>query len=139
MIRVALAIIIDREKQVLITKRPFHVSHGGFWEFPGGKIESNELPEQALIREVKEEVGLEVLKYQYIGHLNHEYSDKSVRLYIFLVTHFSGIPLCVEGQLAIEWKKQSELNPEDFPEANGKVIALVHTVSLGCAEASLKW
>jgi 8-oxo-dGTP diphosphatase len=125
MIRVAVAIIVDEDRRILITQRPLHSSHGGFWEFPGGKLEHHELPEHALIREVKEEVGLQVLNYRYLGEVNHAYSDKSVQLLIFLVTEFSGTPLCAEGQLALTWKKQSELNPNHFPEANREVIALI--------------
>ncbi|EHL29064.1 Mutator protein MutT [Legionella drancourtii LLAP12] len=125
MIRVAVAIIVDAEQRILITQRPHHVPHGGRWEFPGGKLETNELAEHALIREIREEVGLEVLKYEFLGEVNHQYSDKSVQLLIFLVTQFSGTPLCVEGQLAMKWIKQEALNPDDFPEANREVIALI--------------
>lgn len=125
MIRVAVAVIVDAEQRILITQRPHHVPHGGCWEFPGGKLEINEHAEQALSREIREEVGLEVLKYQFLGEVNHQYADKSVQLLIFLVTQFSGAPACVEGQLAMKWIKQEELNPDDFPEANREVIALI--------------
>ena len=127
-IRVAVAVIVDTQKRILITQRPLYTTHGGYWEFPGGKLEVNELPEHALIREVKEEVGVDVLKYQYLGEVNHRYSDKTVQLLIFLVTQFSGNPLCIEGQLAMEWVKQEELKPEEFPEANREVIALIPTL-----------
>lgn len=123
--QVAVAIIVDEQQQILITQRPLHAPHGGYWEFPGGKLEADELPESALIREVSEEVGLDVLTHQYLGTVNHQYSDKSVQLIIFLVTQFSGIPRCVEGQLAMKWVKQDELNPDEFPEANREVIALI--------------
>lgn len=125
-IKVAVAVIVDEHQRILITQRPLHAAHGGRWEFPGGKLEVNELPEHALIREVREEVGLEVLNYQFLGEVRHEYSDKTVHLIVFLVTQFSGNPLCIEGQLALRWVKQNELNPDDFPEANGEVIALIN-------------
>lgn len=125
MIKVAVAIILDEQQRVLITQRPLHVPHGGYWEFPGGKLETNELAEHALIREVKEEIGLDVLKYQFLGEVNHQYVDKSVQLLIFLVTQFLGNPLCIEGQLAMRWVRVEQLNPDEFPEANREVIQLI--------------
>ncbi|MFT4058287.1 MAG: 8-oxo-dGTP diphosphatase MutT [Legionella sp.] len=123
--RVAIAVLVDKQQRILITQRPLHASHGGCWEFPGGKLELNESPEQALIREVQEEIGLKVIKYQFLGDVIHQYTDKSVQLLVFLVTEFKGNPSCIEGQLAMAWVKQGELNADDFPEANRQVIALI--------------
>ncbi|KTC79666.1 8-oxo-dGTP diphosphatase MutT [Legionella cherrii] len=124
-ITVAVAVIIDEQQRILITQRPFHVPHGGCWEFPGGKLETDESSSSALIREVKEEVGLEVNQYHLLGEVHHQYPDKTVKLIIFLVNQFSGMPSCLEGQLAMKWVYQHELNPEHFPEANHAVIAMV--------------
>lgn len=125
MIKVAVAIIIDEQQRILVTQRPLHASHGGYWEFPGGKLEANELAEQALIREIKEEVGLDVLKHEFLGEVHHQYAERSVQLFIFLVTQFSGSPTCIEGQLAMKWIHQNELNPDEFPEANREVMQLI--------------
>ncbi|CAM4505839.1 MAG: 8-oxo-dGTP diphosphatase [Legionella sp.] len=125
MIKVAVAIIVDEQQRILVTQRPLHASHGGYWEFPGGKLEANELAEQALIREIKEEVGLDVLKHQFLGEVHHQYAERSVQLLIFLVTQFSGNPTCIEGQLAMKWIRQQELNPDEFPEANREVMQLI--------------
>ena len=57
-VHVAVAVILNNNKQVLIAKRPDHVHQGGYWEFPGGKLETGEAVEQALRREIKEELGL---------------------------------------------------------------------------------
>lgn len=124
-ISVAVAVIIDDKNRLLITQRPLHVPHGGYWEFPGGKLEKNETSKSALIREVKEEIGLEVHHCLLLGEVNHQYSDKSVKLIIFLVDQFSGTPLCLEGQLALKWVYFHELTSEQFPEANLQVISLV--------------
>lgn len=124
-LNVAVAIIVDEHQRILITQRPFHVPHGGFWEFPGGKLEANESAECALIREVKEEVGLEVHRYHLLGEVHHNYSDKCVTLIVFCVTHFSGAPLCLEGQLNMKWAHLNEVNFEDFPEANQKIMVMV--------------
>ncbi|WP_454780843.1 8-oxo-dGTP diphosphatase MutT [Legionella sp. WA2022007384] len=126
-IEVAVAVIVDEQQRILITQRPFHVPHGGCWEFPGGKLEPDEPSGAALIREIKEEIGLDVLHYKLLGEINHKYSDKEVKLIIFLVNQFAGAPSCQEGQLAMKWVYQHELNPKQFPEANHKVIAMVQS------------
>ncbi|MFJ1267539.1 8-oxo-dGTP diphosphatase MutT [Legionella lytica] len=123
--KVAVAIIVDEQQRILVTQRPLHASHGGYWEFPGGKLEANELAEQALIREIKEEVGLDVLNHEFLGEVHHQYAKRSVQLLIFLVTQFSGNPICIEGQLAMKWIRQDELNPNEFPEANREVMQLI--------------
>lgn len=126
-VKVAVAIITDEEQRILITQRPVHVPHGGCWEFPGGKVEQNETAESALIREIKEEVGIDVLQYQFLGVIEHQYSDKTVQLIVFHVSQFSGKPSCLEGQLNIKWVEKNFLNADDFPEANHKIFDLIPT------------
>ncbi len=123
--KVAVAIITDDQQRILITQRPHHVPHGGLWEFPGGKLESSELPEHALLREIKEEVGLNINNYQFLGEITHQYPDKTVQLIVFLVTQFSGIPSCLEGQLNMRWIEKKYLNPQDFPQANHAIFNLI--------------
>lgn len=123
--KVAVAVIVDRAQRILVTQRPLHVPHGGYWEFPGGKLEDNEPAEQALIREIKEEVGLDIHQYRHLGQINHQYSDRSVELIIFLVTDFSGTASALEGQLGLKWLAQNELNHAEFPEANHEIFALI--------------
>ncbi|KTD50824.1 8-oxo-dGTP diphosphatase MutT [Legionella quateirensis] len=123
--KVAVAIITDEQQRILVTQRPFHVPHGGCWEFPGGKLEQDESPEAALVREIKEEVGLTVLNSRYLGEIKHQYSDKTVQLILFHVTHFIGNPCCNEGQLDMKWVYKDDLNPEDFPQANIGIINLI--------------
>ncbi|WP_298623102.1 (deoxy)nucleoside triphosphate pyrophosphohydrolase [uncultured Legionella sp.] len=123
--KVAVAIITDDKQHVLVTQRPLHVPHGGCWEFPGGKVESNESPEMALIREIKEEVNLDVQQFQYLGDVVHQYKDKKVELIVFHVSQFAGVPSCKEEQLSMKWIKLDDLNPDDFPEANKAIISLI--------------
>ncbi len=124
-IKVAVAIITDGEQRILITQRPLDVPQGGCWEFPGGKLEINESAEHALIREVKEELGIDVKKYQLLGEIEHQYTDKRVCLIIFHVSEFSGIASCLEGQLGLKWINKELLNPNDFPEANRAIFKLL--------------
>ena len=123
--RVAVGIIRDEQSRILITKRPFHKSHGGLWEFPGGKIELNEMSHEALCREIKEEVGLEVLQHQFLGEIKYQYPDKFVELIVSLVTQFSGKPSCLEGQLDMKWLRKDQLNVKSFPEANQDIFHLI--------------
>lgn len=123
--KVAVAIITDKEQRFLITQRPLHVPQGGLWEFPGGKLEPHESAQQALVREIKEEIGLEIRNPHFLGEISHQYPDKKVELFVFHVAEFSGIPTCLEGQLAIKWMDKDSLNPKDFPEANCAIFKLL--------------
>ena len=75
--------------RILITQRPFHVHHGGFWEFPGGKLEPDELAAEALIREVEKKLELRYSVISILGTIYHSYPNKSVELIVFHVTEFS--------------------------------------------------
>ncbi|MFI4919537.1 MAG: 8-oxo-dGTP diphosphatase MutT [Legionellales bacterium] len=123
--KVAVAVILDDKNRILITQRPLHAPHGGFWEFPGGKLEQNESAEAALVREIREEVGLEIIQYQFLGDIHHQYPNRAVNLFVFLVTEFSGIPCCLEGQLNMQWVKRQNLITADFPEANHRILELL--------------
>ncbi|RUR12804.1 8-oxo-dGTP diphosphatase MutT [Legionella sp. km772] len=129
-IKVAVAIITDNEQRVLVAQRPLHVPQGGLWEFPGGKLEANESAEQALVREIKEEIGLEVKKCQLLGEINHQYPGKLVQLIVFHVSEFSGTASCLEGQLDLKWISKELLNPNDFPEANSAIFKLFSFIEL---------
>lgn len=122
MIQVAVAIIVNQQQQVLITQRPENVSHGGYWEFPGGKLEAGETAEEALIREIKEEVGLEIHQAQFLLRQEHHYPQKVVELAFYLVREYSGMAYRCEGQLNLQWVNCKNLNPRLFPEANYALI-----------------
>jgi len=112
-----------------LTKRLKSAHQGGKWEFPGGKVEKNETAPQALARELKEEVAIDVLssqslieiKHTYQGKVGAEQEEKSVCLDVFLVNHFTGIPSAQEGQ-GQGWFSLAELEQLDFPAANKEII-----------------
>lgn len=131
MIEVAVALIKDEQGRLLITQRPQHVPHGGFWEFPGGKLETGECATSALIREIKEEVDLDILSFERLDTVSHQYADKHVQLHVFIVNKFSGIPCCKEGQPAMRWILKEDLQSQEFPEANHKIIRLLS--NSGCS------
>lgn len=121
LIRVAVAAIINTDNQVLIAKRPDHAHQGGLWEFPGGKIETNETLHQALSRELQEEVGITPTALAPLIKVAHHYPDKSVHLEVCKVTEFTGQPHGMEGQ-PIRWQGIDELDPAVFPAANRAII-----------------
>ncbi|MGQ3890993.1 8-oxo-dGTP diphosphatase MutT [Legionella sp. CNM-4043-24] len=124
--RVAVAVIYDAEGRVLLTQRPAHADHGGKWEFPGGKLETGELPADALKREIMEEVGLDVQDMRFLTDIEHVYPTRQVTLHVWQVTGFTGSPVCREAQTSLRWVTLDELERYDFPEANQKIIPLLY-------------
>jgi 8-oxo-dGTP diphosphatase len=106
---------------VLLARRPLDKKHGGLWEFPGGKFESGENLQQALYREIYEELGLEVLEHRVFIDIQHDYPDYSVLLRVALVTDFRGKAAGKEGQ-QIAWVSLQELANYEFPEANEPIL-----------------
>ncbi len=129
-VQVAVAIIArtkdDGSIEYFLTKRHKDAHQGGKWEFPGGKVETGETVAQALARELKEEVAIDVLACQPLIVINHVYRDgeaeKSVCLEVFLVDNFTGVPSAQEGQ-GQGWFSLSELVLLDFPAANKQITA----------------
>ena len=134
--RVAVAVITDECQRILITRRGPHASHGGMWEFPGGKLENEELASQALVREVKEEVDLDVLAYDYLGEVRHTYPHQVVSLLVYHVHCYQGEAVCREMQMDLRWVDLSSLNEFQFPKANIEIIGLIH--QNGFANSSIR-
>jgi 8-oxo-dGTP diphosphatase len=120
LVEVAVGVVV-KGNEVFVCLRPDDVHQGGKWEFPGGKVESSESAADALARELAEEIDIDVTEYDELIRINHDYGDKRVCLYTFLVTAYNGSPRGKEGQAA-KWLTISELNPEDFPAANKAII-----------------
>lgn len=115
-------IIFNQDRsQVFITKRPDHVHKGGFWEFPGGKVEWNETIEDAMKRELEEELGIFVINQSQYQHLFFDYEDKSLEFDFFCITEFRNEPFGKEGQQG-KWVRLEQLHDYAFPEANRDVL-----------------
>ncbi len=127
-LHVAVGVIKDKEGKILISLRHNSAHQGGLWEFPGGKIESGELVEQALARELKEELNISVQELVPLITIKHEYSDLKVLLDVWTVTHFSGTAIGREGQ-EIQWVNHEQLVHYSFPEANYPIISAVRLPS----------
>lgn len=128
--KVAVAVIVNNHHQVLITKRPLHTSHGGQWEFPGGKIEADETPIAALYREVAEEVGLQINGAEFLTHVDHHYGLKKVTLFVYWVHDYEGTAVCCESQSDLRWVEIKDLGDYKFPEANKAIIQQLHEIPL---------
>ncbi len=119
-IHVAAGIIL-RDRQVFISKRSENQHQGNKWEFPGGKVELGETAAQGLIRELREEVNIQVDALQLFQQLEFDYGDKVVQLDFFLVTRFSGQEMALEGQ-ETAWVDILELINYTFPAANQPIV-----------------
>ncbi len=95
-VKVAVGVIIglndNNETRYFLTKRLDEAHQGGKWEFPGGKVENNETIAQALARELKEEINIDILSCIPLITINHDYKDKSVCLEVFIVDNYTGEP-----------------------------------------------
>jgi len=123
---VVAAVIWAKNKKILITKRPDNKPQGGFWEFPGGKIERDETPTEGLFRELKEELAISVLEMRPFVKLEHEYPERSIILDVWIVEKFTGNARGNEGQ-TIAWVSIDQLNQYQFPEANRLIVDKLQT------------
>jgi 8-oxo-dGTP diphosphatase len=116
---VAACALVDGEGRLLITRRPAGKPLAGLWEFPGGKVETDEAPEAALIRELREELALDVAvaDLQPLTFASHAYPDFHLLMPVYLCRKWQGSVTPLEGQ-EILWVKPSELHAYDMPPAD---------------------
>ena len=107
--------------KVLISLRPDHLHKGGYWEFPGGKVEQGESLEEALARELYEELRVSFSESSHFKQINFDYPDKKVKLDFFEVFGFTGSAYSSEGQ-EWQWVPVNQLPDYHFPEANQPVV-----------------
>lgn len=119
-IHVAAGVILG-DDAVLLALRPRDKHQGGLWEFPGGKVESGERVQDALARELREELDLEVLDCEPLLVTEHDYGDKQVRLDVWLVTRHTGQAHGREGQ-QLAWVALADLPDYAFPAANLPIV-----------------
>lgn len=122
-VEVVAAIVVDSHHRILMAQRADWQHQGGKWEFPGGKIESGETHMQALARELKEEIDVQIDQQacELFKAVHHDYSDKQVSLYFYLVKGFSGTAKGLEGQ-PIMWVNAQTLPQMAIPDANQAIV-----------------
>jgi 8-oxo-dGTP diphosphatase len=122
---VVAAALFDAAGRVLIAERPAGKHMAGRWEFPGGKVAVGETERQALVRELEEELGVEVISARPMMRLTHRYSDREVELSMWIIERYRGEPQGLDGQ-RLKWVERARLAGEDILEADRPfVTALV--------------
>lgn len=118
-VRVVGAVIYDEQNQILCALRSPAMSHGNYWEFPGGKIEKGEQPEESLVREIQEELGCTIAVGVQVADIDHEYENIIVNLLTYKAWIVEGHPQAHE-HAQLKWVPLQELSslnwaPADVP------------------------
>lgn len=127
---VAVALIMDKMRRVLITQRAPHSVGGGYWEFPGGKLEAKESASEALVRELQEEVGLHVLEHTFLERFDYAYPTRVVSLWVYHVSHFAGEARCCEAQQDLRWVTLCDLRHYRLLEASQLLLTKTALLSI---------
>lgn len=118
--------LIDPDGRVLLAQRPEGKKMAGLWEFPGGKIEADETPEIALIRELQEELGINTWQscLAPLTFASHQYDDFHLLMPLFACRKWEGIPQPKEGQ-SLKWVKKNDLRSYPMPAADIPLIPIL--------------
>lgn len=123
---VAAVALVDADRRVLIAQRPEGKQQAGLWEFPGGKVESGERPEETLIRELREELAISV-KEPCLAPLtfsSHRYPDFHLLMPLFICRRWEGVPQAMEHQ-ALRWVEPMRLREFPMPAADEPLIPML--------------
>ncbi|TPK45303.1 (deoxy)nucleoside triphosphate pyrophosphohydrolase [Mesorhizobium sp. B2-5-4] len=123
MLLVAACALVDADGRVLLAQRPQGKQLAGLWEFPGGKVEAGETPEQCLIRELHEEIGIEteIPCLAPLTFASHSYDDFHLLMPLFVCRRFRGIAQPREGQ-ALKWVRPKQMRDYPMPPADAPLI-----------------
>ena len=116
--------LIDPDGRILMTKRPEGKTMAGLWEFPGGKMEAGETPEAALIRELKEELGLEVNEacLAPLTFASHAYPELHLLMPLYVCRNWAGVPVPREGQ-ELKWVGPRDMRALPMPPADAPLVS----------------
>lgn len=126
LVLVSAVALIDPEGRVLLAQRPEGKSMAGLWEFPGGKIEPGERPEEALVRELHEELGIKTWDscLAPLTFASHAYEDFHLLMPLFACRKWEGIPQPREGQ-TLAWARPDELRDYPMPPADIPLLPIL--------------
>ncbi len=119
LVLVAAAALIDRENRVLLAKRPEGARMGGLWEYPGGKIESGETPEEAILRELREELSIETWDscLAPLTFASHSYENFHLLMPLFACRKWAGAPRCL-AHSELKWVRANDVAEFPMPPAD---------------------
>lgn len=126
------AALIFRGGKLLITQRQASSHLGGLWEFPGGKREPGETFEQSLVREIREELGVDIAVGELFEEIRHDYAEKSVHLKFFRCQLLAGKPQPLDCA-AVKWIGKAELAAHEFPAADARLLEKLKSPRLAWA------
>lgn len=127
---VVAAALVNSAGEILIARRPLHKAMGGLWEFPGGKIEAGEVPETALIRELREELGIAVTAQalQPLTFVSHAYEEFHLLMLLYVIREWQGDPVAREHS-ALAWVLPQYLSDYPMPAADVPLIAALRSLA----------
>lgn len=120
-LHVAVGVITNAHDEILLSLRPPDRPHGGLWEFPGGKLEVGESVQQALARELHEEIHIEVVSAKPLIRIPYDYPEQAVLLDVWQIDNWRGAPQAREGQV-LRWVARDRLADYAFPSANRAIL-----------------
>ena len=126
---VAACALVDADRRVLLAQRPAGKAMAGLWEFPGGKVESGETPEQALLRELEEELGVatEAGCLAPLTFASHAYEGFHLLMPLFICRRYRGTPHGREGQV-LRWVRAAQLRSFPMPAADEPLVPFLQDV-----------
>ena len=126
LVLVAAVVLVDPDGRVLLAQRPAGKAMAGLWEFPGGKLDPGETPEAALIRELAEELGIDVAAscLAPFAFASHGYPDFHLLMPLYVCRKWTGIPTPREGQ-HLRWVRPARLSDYPMPPADKPLLALL--------------
>ena len=127
-IRVVAGILRDGEGRVLLAEHLNDSTFKGLWEFPGGKIDAPEALESGLCRELAEELGIVVTKFERLASVEHDYPDRLVHIDFFLVTEWRGEIRPMDGQ-ALRWLSPAQIIKDELMPANAPLVDVLQSLA----------
>jgi 8-oxo-dGTP diphosphatase len=129
LVLVAACALVDPDGRVLLTERPAGKTMAGLWEVPGGKIEAGERPEQTLIRELKEELGIDVQEpcLAPLTFASHAYPEFHLLMPLYVCRRWEGLATAIEGQ-RLAWVRPQRLRDYPMPPADEPLVAHLMTL-----------
>jgi 8-oxo-dGTP diphosphatase len=116
---------LRKDGRILVGQRPENNTLAGQWEFPGGKIELGESPEEALVRELQEELGIDATVGQLKLACSHTYGDVGILILFYEILYWKGEPKA-KHHMMLEWIHPEELEQRQIPEANRKILGRIY-------------